>query len=60
MSTDKEIRFQSVSELSADDLQALEAICLLICYLVSYNLKFVIIIISTLIYVSMLLVNLQF
>lgn len=59
MSTDKEIRFQSVSELSADDLQALEAICLLICYLVSYNLKFVIII-STLIYVSMLLVNLQF
>lgn len=33
-----DMQYQSVSELSSDELQALEAICLLICYLVNLSL----------------------
>ncbi|KAK6625506.1 hypothetical protein RUM43_005805 [Polyplax serrata] len=37
-----DMQYQSVSELSSDELQALEAICLLICYLVHCNEDFLI------------------
>lgn len=37
VSTENEVSLQLVSELSADELQALESIYLLICYLVSIS-----------------------